>query len=298
MSVRQTIKRHYKIISCLKRRAMSFEELQDDMLLDHDSIEDQLIKSQRTLQRDIVDIDSIYGIEIVSDRSSGKYYIKENTENTHSQRLRENFDLINAIRLTERFGTNLVFEDRKPLGTQHMSGLLHAIQNSLKVKFDYHKFYDDTDSKREVMPIALKEARNRWYLIAEDMKDTTIKNFSLDRISNFVITESKFKPHKDYDIIEEFNHSFGIINGTNEQPEKIVLAFTPNEGRYVKSLPLHHSQQLEVENKKEIQFSYFLRPTYDFKMELLSYGNQVKVIEPDTLRDSIKRKLKEAIDLY
>jgi len=277
---------------------MSFEELQDDMLLDHDSIEDQLIKSQRTLQRDIVDIDSIYGIEIVSDRSSGKYYIKENTENTHSQRLRENFDLINAIRLTERFGTNLVFEDRKPLGTQHMSGLLHAIQNSLKVKFDYHKFYDDTDSKREVMPIALKEARNRWYLIAEDMKDTTIKNFSLDRISNFVITESKFKPHKDYDIIEEFNHSFGIINGTNEQPEKIVLAFTPNEGRYVKSLPLHHSQQLEVENKKEIQFSYFLRPTYDFKMELLSYGNQVKVIEPDTLRDSIKRKLKEAIDLY
>jgi len=298
MSVRQTIKRHYKIISCLKRRAMSFEELQDDMLLDHDSIEYQLIKSQRTLQRDIKDIETIYGIEIVSDRSSGKYYIKENTENTHSQRLRENFDLINAIRLTERFGTNLVFEDRKPLGTQHMSGLLHAIQNHLEVTFTYLKFNDDSISERRLKPIALKEARNRWYLIAEDMKDTIVKNFSLDRISNFVITESKFKPHKGYDIIEEFNHSFGIINGTNEQPEKIILAFTPNEGRYVKSLPLHHSQQLVVENKKEIQFSYFLRPTYDFKMELLSYGNQVKVIEPDTLQKSIKKKLKDAIDLY
>ena len=35
---------------------MSFEELQDDMLLDPDSIEDQLIKTQRTLQRDIKDI--------------------------------------------------------------------------------------------------------------------------------------------------------------------------------------------------------------------------------------------------
>jgi hypothetical protein len=56
MSVRQTIKRHYKIISCLKKRTMSFEELQDDMLLDPDSIEDQLIKTQRTLQRDIKDI--------------------------------------------------------------------------------------------------------------------------------------------------------------------------------------------------------------------------------------------------
>jgi len=298
MSVRQTIKRHYKIISCLKKRAMSFEELQNDMLLDPDSIEEQLIKSQRTLQRDIVDIDSIYGIVIVADRSSGKYYINENTENTHSQRLRENFDLINAIRLTERFGGNLVFEDRKPLGTQHMSGLLHAIQNQLEVKFTYLKFYDDSISERRLKPIALKEARNRWYLIAEDMKDTIVKNFSLDRISNFVITESKFKPHKGYDIIEEFNHSFGIINGTDEQPEKIILGFTPNEGRYVKSLPLHHSQQLLVENKKEIQFSYFLRSTYDFKMELLSYGNQVKVIEPDTLRKCIKKKLLAAIDLY
>jgi len=298
MSVRQTIKRHYKIISCLKKRTMSFEELQDDMLLDPDSIEDQLIKSQRTLQRDIKDIEIIYGIEIVADRSTGKYYIKENTENTHSQRLRENFDLINAIRLTERFGNSLVFEDRKPLGTQHMSGLLHAIQNQLEVKFTYQKFYDASVSERRLKPIALKEARNRWYLIAEDMKDTIIKNFSLDRISNFIITEVKFKPHKEYDIIEEFNHSFGIINGTNEQPEKIILAFTPNEGRYVKSLPLHHSQQLVVENKKEIQFSYFLKPTYDFKMELLSYGNQVKIIEPEALRKSIKKKLQDAIDLY
>jgi len=298
MSVRQTIKRHYKIISCLKRRAMSFEELQDDMLLDHDSIEDQLIKSQRTLQRDIKDIATIYGIVIVADRSTGKYYIKENTENTHSQRLRENFDLINAIRLTESFGKNLVFEDRKPLGTQHMSGLLHAIQNHLEVTFTYLKFYDDSISERRLKPIALKEARNRWYLIAEDMKDAIIKNFSLDRISNFVITESKFKPHNDYDIVAAFNHSFGIINGTSEQPEKIILAFTPNEGRYVKSLPLHHSQQLLTENKKEIQFSYFLIPTYDFKMELLSYGNQVKVIEPKSLQKSIEKKLKDAIDQY
>jgi len=277
---------------------MSFEELQDDMLLDPDSIEDQLIKSQRTLQRDITDIASIYGIKIVADRSSGKYYIEENTENSHSQRLRENFDLINAIRLTERFGKNLVFEDRKPLGTQHMSGLLHAIQNHLEVKFTYLKFYDDSISERRLKPIALKEARNRWYLIAEDRKDAIIKNFSLDRISNFVITESKFKPHKDYDIMEEFNHSFGIINGTNEQPEKIILSFTPNEGRYVKSLPLHHSQQLVVENGKEIQFSYILVPTYDFMMELLSYGNQVKVIEPKSLRNNIKKKLKDAMDRY
>jgi len=275
---------------------MSFEELQDDMLLDQDCIEDQLIKSQRTLQRDIIDIGTIYGIEIVADRSSGKYYIKENTENTHSQRLRENFDLINAIRLSERFGNDLVFEERKSLGTQHMSGLLHAIKNSLKVKFDYHKFSDDTDSKREVMPIALKEARNRWYLIAKDINNI-IKNFALDRMMSLLITDIKFKPIK-YNVHQEFKDSFGIINGTSEKPINVLLSFTAREGRYIESLPLHRSQELISKNDKEYQFTYFIRPTYDFQMELLSYGNQVKVLEPGTLRASIKRKLREAMDLY
>ena len=296
MSVRQTIKRHYKIISCLKRRPMSFDELQDDMLLDPDSIEDQLIKSQRTLQRDIKDIETIYGIVIVADRSSGKNYIEENTENTHSQRLRESFDLINAIRLSKSLGNSLVFEERKSLGTHHMSGLLHSVQNSLKVKFDYHKFYDDTDSKREVMPIALKEARNRWYLIAKDV-DNIIKNFALDRIMSLLITEIKFKP-VGYNVHQEFKDSFGIINGTDEKPINVILSFTAREGRYIESLPLHRSQKLISKNDKEYQFTYFIGPTYDFQMELLSYGNQVKVLEPETLRANIKRKLKEAIELY
>jgi predicted DNA-binding transcriptional regulator YafY len=275
---------------------MSFDELQDDMLLDPDSIEDQLIKSQRTLQRDIKDIETIYGIVIVADRSSGKNYIEENTENTHSQRLRESFDLINAIRLSKSLGNSLVFEERKSLGTHHMSGLLHSVQNSLKVKFDYHKFYDATDSKREVMPIALKETRNRWYLIAKDV-DNIIKNFALDRIMSLLITEIKFKPIG-YNVHQEFKYSFGIINGTDEKPINVTLSFTAREGRYIESLPLHRSQKLISKNDKEYQFTYFVGPTYDFQMELLSYGNQVKVLEPETLRASIKRKLKEAIDLY
>ncbi len=296
MSVRQTIKRHYKIISLLRLRPLSYEEVQEEMNMDPDSIEESLLTSQRTFQRDILDIASIYGIEIESDRSQSKYFIKDDLEETHSQRLRENFEILNAIRLSKSLGNSLVFEERRSLGTQNMAGLLHAIQNSLKVKFDYHKFYDDTDSKREVMPIALKEARNRWYLIAED-GDTIIKNFALDRIMSLLITEIKFKPIS-YNVHQEFKDTFGIINGTNEKPVNVLLSFTPREGRYIESLPLHRSQKLITKNDEEYQFTYFIRPTYDFKMELLSYGDQVKVIEPETLRQTLKKKLIEAIDLY
>ncbi|WP_034919666.1 helix-turn-helix transcriptional regulator [Gillisia sp. CAL575] len=296
MSVRQTIKRHYKIISLLRLRAMSYEEVQEEMNIDPDSIEESLMTSQRTFQRDILDIASIYGIEIVSDRSKSKYFIKDDLEETHSQRLRENFEILNAIRLSKSLGNSLVFEERRSLGTQNMAGLLHGIENNIKVKFDYHKFYDDTDSKREVMPIALKEARNRWYLIAED-GDTIIKNFALDRIVSLVITEIKFKPIL-YNVHQEFKDTFGIINGTDEKPVNVLLSFTPREGRYVESLPLHRSQKLISKDDKEYQFTYFIRPTYDFKMELLSYGDQVKIVEPRSLQNEIREQLQSALNSY
>ena len=298
MSVRQTIKRHFKIISLLKTRPLSFEELQHELSNDPDCIEENMLTSQRTFQRDLVDIESIYGIKIKSDRSHNRYSILENYEDDHSQRLRENFEILNAIRLSKSLGNNLIFEKRRSLGTEHMAGLLHAIQNNLQVGFTYRKYYDETESNRKVKPIALKEAQNRWYLVASDTKDDHIKNFGLDRLTALRISDSKFRPIKGYDIEEDFRHSFGIINGTDEDAGEVLLSFTPNEGRYVKSLPLHHSQKLVLENKKEVQFSYYIRPTYDFRMELLSYGDQVKVLKPENLKQSIKTQLQKALKGY
>jgi predicted DNA-binding transcriptional regulator YafY len=297
MSVRQSLKRYSKIISLLRRRPMSYQELQDEMALDPDAVEDKLLTSQRTLQRDIIDIASIYEIAIDSDKRTNKYYIKEDVEETYSRRLRENFEIVDAIKMTRGFGDTLIFEERRPLGTEHMSGFIHAIQNNLAVEFIYVKFWDNTKSERKLRPIALKEARNRWYLIAMDEKDNKIKNFSLDRIQKLVITPEKFKPIS-YNAHKEYKDCFGIINGTNEEAVEVILSFLPDQGRYIKSLPLHHSQQLVLENEEEIRFSYFIRPTYDFKMELLSYGDQVMVLEPSYLKEQIREQLQKALINY
>ena len=56
MSLRQTIKRHYKIISLLRLRPMSYEDVQDEMADDPDSVEEKLLTSQRTFQRLILSL--------------------------------------------------------------------------------------------------------------------------------------------------------------------------------------------------------------------------------------------------
>lgn len=276
---------------------MSFKEIQNEMNKDPDAVEENLTTSIRTMQRDIKDIASIYDIEIKNDSRTNKYFIVEDVEDLSSKRLRENFEIVNAIRISKGFGGSLVFEERRSLGTEHMSGLIYAIQNTLHVEFIYEKFWDDSVKKRKVSPISLKESRNRWYLIAKDEKDNRVKNFALDRIQKLVIEKEQFQPVK-YNVEKEFRDSFGIINGTNEKATEVILSFTPEQGRYVESLPLHHSQSLITKSEEEIRFSYYIRPTFDFKMEILSYGNKVKVIEPKEFQKDLMEDLQSALAQY
>lgn len=61
---------------------------------------------------------------------------------------------------------------------------------------------------------------------------------------------------------------------------------------------MHHSQREVLKTEKERRFEYMLVPTYDFKMEMLSYGNTVKVIEPENLRKGIIEQLQNALAGY
>ncbi|MFO8146242.1 MAG: helix-turn-helix transcriptional regulator [Bacteroidota bacterium] len=298
MSRREGNQRHRFIIHQLTKRASSFEDIQNFLQLQETLSEDKLTCSIRTFQRDMKEINEIYKIEIKCDKSQNLYYIAEDGREAQSERLMETFDLFNAIKMGNSFGNHLIFENRKALGTEHMHGLLHSIRNRQEVSFTYKKYNDSSLTERTVRPVAIKESRNRWYLLAQDTKDKKIKNFSLDRMSNLEVGRKKFREIKDYDPVEEFRDIFGIINGTGEKPQKIVLSFTPQQGRYINSLPLHASQQEILKDKNEHRFEYYLAPTHDFKMEILSHGDQVQVLEPESLRKDIIAQLQKNLEAY
>ncbi len=298
MSRREANERHRFIIHQLSKRPSSFEDIQNFLQLQESLSEDRLTCSIRTFQRDMKEIDENYKIKIQCDKPRNVYYILEDGREAQVERLMETFDLFNAIRIGNSFGNHLVFENRIALGTEHMNALLHALRNNLELSFSYKKFNDGSVTFRTVKPIAIKESRNRWYLLAKEGDKDLVKNFSLDRISNLEISNKKFKPIKNYDVTEEFKYAFGIINGTGEKPQKIVLSFTAIEGRYVNSLPLHPSQKEILKNKNERRFEYHLAPTHDFQMEILSHGDQVKVLEPESLRKSIVEQMQRALAGY
>ena len=70
--------------------------------------------------------------------------------------------------------------------------------------------------------------------------------------------------------------------------------------RYLRDLPLHHTQkELQCDEQQDFaDFELNLRPTTDFKGQLLSRGAWLKVLEPQWLADEIYHMHRQAVMMY
>lgn len=298
MSKRESIARYNLIIKKLRRKPATFVEIEDYLALESEIQAYNFNISKRTFQRDRDDIRALYNIDILFDFSKKVYYIDFDEQPEANERILEAFDIFNALNLTERLSKHIHFEKRKPQGTEHLYGVLHAIKNRIQIKFTYQKYWEDELTERIVEPYALKEFKNRWYILSKDSGDNKIKSFSLDRLSDLKILNKKFNFPKDFDVNEHYRYCFGIISPNDHEPEDVILSFNAFQGKYIKSLPLHDSQQILIDNEDELRIQLKLFITHDFFMELLSFGENLKILKPQTLINNLKSTVRNIQSIY
>ncbi len=235
--------------------------------------------SEKTFKREREELFEILGIETVYKRSTNSFKIME--DELDSETVFDNILLIDAYRQVKGNSELMIFEKRKSRGLEHLNGILHAIQNQKIITLNYTKYWNEISQKRILEPYALKEFRYRWYLLAneKDGKKFQVKTFGLDRICDLEISNSSFKK-ENFNANEVFQNSFGIISPLHENPEEIIISFTPHQGKYIKSLPLHFSQEVLIDDENELRIRLFLVTTFDFEQELLQHSEHLKIISP------------------
>ena len=302
MSKREYLSRYHLIIKKLRKSPATFEEILDFLKRESELQEYDFEISKRTFQRDVEDIKATLGIYIEYDFSKKVYFIEEDIDenNPIKNRMLEAFDLFNAFNVTESINEYVLFEKRKSKGVEHFYGLLYAIKNRYVIELTHQKFWDDDANKRMLKPIALKEFKGRWYLLGKEEQSDAIKTFGLDRISDFNVTKRTFEKINYSEIGNMFNDCFGIVNPQDQQPEKVVLRFTYEQGCYIKTYPLHDSQKIISENEGSnvTMVELNLKITHDFIMELLSFGEDLTVVKPIRLSKRIKSGLEKTLKLY
>ncbi|MBF8458326.1 WYL domain-containing protein [Kaistella sp. G5-32] len=285
-----------------KEKGASFEEINDYLeskYQDKGLKLDSLKFTKRTFLRDKEAIFEVFGVLIIYKRSTNSYVIDADEIDEYHEDVFDNLLLVEAYREVKGKKNVMLFEQRKSRGLHWLNGLVHAITHQQIISLNYTKFWEGVSHKKTLEPYALKEFRNRWYLLAneKDSKDFFLKTFGLDRISDLDISKSSFKPEK-IDIENYFKNSFGIIYGENEEVEEIVLSFDAEQGQYIKTLPMHHSQKVLIDNDKEYRIQLTLFPTYDFEREVLSHGERVKIISPKSFREHLQNEVKNMVKNY
>ena len=256
--------------------------------------------SKRTFHRDQSEIAELFGIEIKYHQQHHGYYLNEEIGIENSMSIIGLFQKINAL---QQFGQTKQYITAEPpiKGNEYLILLLDAIQRKRRVRFRYLKYVDDIESERIVEPYFIKEFKGRWYLIAKDKKDLKTKSFALDRIANEPISEgagASFDIPMNNTAETFYRYSYGIFRLEDALPEDVILAFQPLKGKFIKSNPLHHSQQIVLEDETQLVVTMHLQITHDFIMELLSHGSELKVVEPSHLQQIIRNEHIKAAGRY
>ena len=298
MAKQQYLERYMLIIKKVRKGLCTLKEIEDYLDRESELRETDLRISSRTFQRDLNEIRSLYDIDIQYDFSKKGYFIEEDTANVANLRMIEAFDIFNVMKMSEHLAEYIHFEERRPQGTDHFYELLQAIKEKQEIHLFYQKFWQDHVSERTLQPYALKEAKSRWYLIAYDEYDSRLKTYGLDRIKSVTRTKKKFSPNPQLNINEKFKYAFGILAEDDSEPEIVELSFSPEQGKYITTNPLHWSQEVVLENEEELRIKLQIHITYDFVMELLSFGATMKVLAPVQLQERLKESYKSTLSLY
>lgn len=295
MSKLSSLYRQLEIIQLSKKGPFTWEQLERRLLEKSEGADLDLLISKRTLSRDLMEIDRLFGLIIKFDFSRGCYSLNKEESSENHLELLEAFETIQAFGRSNRLSGKVFFEKRLARGTEYLKPILKAIEDQEAIKIEYEKFWLWEIESRTLRPIALKEYLHRWYAVAWTEKDE-LRFFGLDRIKSIEQLPGKVKLPPAPDLESRFLETIGIINDPKEPVETVTLTFTEFKGRYIQSMPLHPTQQVVVNDGNILQISLRVKINYELISLILSHGDEVKVEHPERLREMVKEKARNILN--
>lgn len=251
----------------------------------------------RTFHNHRIAIEDLFEINIECNKSNYRYYI-DNADDLAKGGVRRwllnTFAVNNLINESHKIKHRIQFENI-PSGQQFLTPIIEAMRDELMINITYQAYWMDKPASFEIQPYFVKVFKQRWYLIAKSDK---LRIYALDRLQDLNPTKIKFKMPADFDPQFYFSDCYGVIHDTVETVQNICIKVKSRHANYLRALPLHHSQKEEERNEKYSVFSLYLKPTFDFRQEILSMGEDVEVIAPLSFRQEMKNLVKKMIENY
>ncbi|PHR96644.1 MAG: hypothetical protein COA80_08570 [Leeuwenhoekiella sp.] len=305
MSTYDKVSRLGKIVSLVKNRpGISQAQMMQALFPDVDSNP----KSTRTLERDLAAIRREFFIPIDYQPAQQGYTLDESALEATYEFLKL-VEFANVGKLLQDGKTDLrTFSDIVELddssifkGIDQVKRIIAAIQQKQKIRFRHINYWEESEKEYTITPLKIKEYLNRWYVIGLPDKTKEIRTFGIDRLKDLTTAGGSRIQFKDYEAqLNQFYNIVGLnFNEGDGKVKRVKLKVFHKHLKYLDSLPLHHSQDIQWKAGEEHGIvSYRLVPNYELKTQILKMHSFAEVLEPVELREEIKSMLQEALDHY
>lgn len=244
-------------------------------------------------------IEELFSVTISCDPVTYEYYIEEEPGSAGEQItnwLLNASATSNVLQSSREIASRIMLEE-VPSAREHLAGMMEALRDRRTVTFDYHPYSRVNPSRGvEIEPWFLRIYRQIWYVTGRETSSGKDKTYALDRISNLKISPQTFTPPPGSDPKSYFKDAYGIMVD-QAQARHVVLKVDPRRAKYLRALPLHHSQQEEI-NDGYSRFTYRVCLTGDFVSEIISMGDQVTVEAPRELKAMVVTRLRDTLANY
>lgn len=175
-------------------------------------------------------------------------------------------------------------------GIRYLKPLYLAIKKKQVLKVCYKGFKDVDISSFEFHPYVLKQYNRRWFVYGcNSTKEINEWSIPLDeRLVEINIKEDTEFIQSNTNWNNFFRSMVGVVRPVNASIEKVILRFHNGRENYFKTKPFQpdYEEFFEAEKHDQVWFETIINN--ELVQQLLSYGQDVEVIEPENLREIMR----------
>jgi predicted DNA-binding transcriptional regulator YafY len=297
-----------------------------------DHLKDKTV-SDRMIRMDLENMMEVYPV-IIAKRDKNRFYYETSDESIDNINLREEdktaislavgvFSRFNGTPLYEKFSDAVtrimansvirkinttdtrkivqVAEVSAKSGIEWLETIYNAIVDKKTLILEYKSFGEKT-SVRVISPYMLKEFRNKWYMIAYvhglSKPDKTLLH-KLSRILDIKASSETYEEDPTFNGDKYFKYTLGVYHKHNEEPIDVKLKLRGSSIiRLFSEDVVHVTQDLIPVSEEEAILEMRVYNSPELETFILGYGEGIEVLEPQSLKDEIVKRLNKARSLY
>ena len=128
----------------------------------------------------------------------------------------------------------------------------------------------------------------------------TVSTLAFDRIEDIKPYDGfDYKPNVEIDFNDDyFSDMIGVTKPLDETKRKVRLKVSKGLYPYIATKPLHETQKIKGRDDAGVEIEIEVYINYELKQLILSYGDGIKVLSPESLRNELKTRLENALMNY